>query len=186
MCRPPVRWTPRPVETTLRFAACCVDPSRTQLHQGRQKSRQRLAGAGRRDQQRRAVLARLGQQCELMRARRPAARREPFLETVRKQRGRLRRRLWQRTRRHRGKAKCSERLRRGLADRQRTSPRSLAGRGRVAQSDPGEGHHPPRPPSSWWARTPLPDPLPVKTWREAPTTRSTPSRACPRCPSPGR
>ena len=50
---------------------------RTQLHQRRQKSRQRLAGAGRRDQQHRAAGARLRQQLELMRARRPAAACEP-------------------------------------------------------------------------------------------------------------
>ena len=61
----------------------------TQLHQRRQKSRQRLAGAGRRDQQRRAVVAGLRQQCQLMLTRRPAARREPLKEAVGQQRGRL-------------------------------------------------------------------------------------------------
>ena len=53
-----------------------------QLHQRRQKSRQRLAGAGRRDQQHRAAGARLRQQFELMRARRPAALREPARERL--------------------------------------------------------------------------------------------------------
>ena len=43
----------------------------------RQKAGERLAAAGRRDQQRRAAGARLRQQFELMRARRPAALREP-------------------------------------------------------------------------------------------------------------
>jgi len=52
----------------------------TQLHQGRQKPRQRLAGAGRRDQQRGRILAGLCQQRQLMLARRPAARREPLKE----------------------------------------------------------------------------------------------------------
>ena len=62
---------------------------RGKLHQRRQKARQRLAGAGRRDQQRRAVLARFPEQRQLMLARRPAASGEPFLETVRQQRGRI-------------------------------------------------------------------------------------------------
>ena len=48
-----------------------------QLHQARQKSRQRLAAAGRRDQQHRAAGLGLGQQFQLMRARRPAAAGEP-------------------------------------------------------------------------------------------------------------
>ena len=51
----------------------CRRQAGTQLHQRRQKSRQRLAGAGRRDQQRGAAGAREPQQFELMRARRPAA-----------------------------------------------------------------------------------------------------------------
>jgi len=59
---------------------------RAQLHQGRQKAGQRLAGAGGRDQQRGAVVARLLEQRELVRARRPAAAGEPFSETVRQQR----------------------------------------------------------------------------------------------------
>ena len=62
---------------------------RTQLHQRRQKSRQRLAGAGGRDQQRGPVLARLLQQRQLMRARQPTASGEPRLEAVGQQRGRL-------------------------------------------------------------------------------------------------
>ena len=60
----------------------------TQFHQRRQKTRQRLAGAGRRDQQRRAIVAGFCQQRELMLARRPAARGEPLSETVRQQLGR--------------------------------------------------------------------------------------------------
>ena len=60
-----------------------------QLHQRRQKSRQRLAGAGRRDQQHRAAGPRLGQQLELMRARRPAAAREPARERLRQRRRRV-------------------------------------------------------------------------------------------------
>jgi hypothetical protein len=54
-----------------------------QLDQRRQKPRQRLAAAGRRDQQRRAPGPRLGQQFELMRARRPAAAGEPAGEKFR-------------------------------------------------------------------------------------------------------
>jgi hypothetical protein len=48
-----------------------------QLHQRRKKSRQRLAGAGRRDQQHRAAGARLRQEFKLMRTRFPAALRKP-------------------------------------------------------------------------------------------------------------
>ena len=62
------------------------------LHQRRQKPGQRLAGAGRRNQQRRAVIARLCQQCQLMLARRPAARGEPAAEAVRQQCSRFKRR----------------------------------------------------------------------------------------------
>ena len=51
-----------------------------QLHQRRQKSRQRLAGAGRRDQQRRATGLCAAEQFELMRAGRPAVAREPLHE----------------------------------------------------------------------------------------------------------
>ena len=54
-----------------------------QLHQARQKSGERLAAAGRRDQQHRAAGARLGQQFELVRARRPAAAGEPARERFR-------------------------------------------------------------------------------------------------------
>ena len=53
-----------------------------QLHQRRQKPRQRLAGAGRRDQQRGTARARKPQQFELMRARRPAARGKPAREDL--------------------------------------------------------------------------------------------------------
>jgi hypothetical protein len=54
-----------------------------QLHQRRQESGQRLAGASGRDQQRRAVVAGFRQQIKLMLARRPSARGEPFDKTVR-------------------------------------------------------------------------------------------------------
>ena len=54
-----------------------------QFHQRRQKAGERLAGAGRRDQQRRAAGSRLRQEVELMRPRRPAARREPARERLR-------------------------------------------------------------------------------------------------------
>jgi hypothetical protein len=53
-----------------------------QLHQRGQKPGQRLAGAGRRDQQRGSAGARDAEQFELMRARRPAALREPAREQV--------------------------------------------------------------------------------------------------------
>ncbi len=56
-----------------------------QLHQARQKSRQRLARAGRRDQQHRAAGARLRQQFELVRARGPAAAGKPARERLRQQ-----------------------------------------------------------------------------------------------------
>ena len=49
----------------------------------RQKSRQRLAAAGRRDQQHRAAGLRLGQKLQLMRARRPAAAGEPARKRLR-------------------------------------------------------------------------------------------------------
>ena len=55
---------------------------RAEFHQRRQKSGQRLARAGRRDQQRRAIGLRLRQQVELMRARRPAPRRKPAQENI--------------------------------------------------------------------------------------------------------
>ena len=51
-----------------------------QRDEARQEAGERLAGAGRRDQQRRAPGARLLEQLELMRPRRPAARREPVGE----------------------------------------------------------------------------------------------------------
>ena len=57
-----------------------------QLHQRRQEAGQRLAAAGRRDQQRRAPCPGLGQQFELMRARRPAAAGKPAREQVRQKR----------------------------------------------------------------------------------------------------
>jgi len=57
-----------------------------QLHQRRQKTGQRLAAAGRRNQQHRAPFPSLCQQVELMRARRPAAAREPPGEYLRQQR----------------------------------------------------------------------------------------------------
>ena len=76
---------PRPVETRA-FCFASFAGSRSlfaQLHQRRQKARQRLAGAGRRDQQGGAPGLRLRQQFELMRARRPAAVGEPARENFR-------------------------------------------------------------------------------------------------------
>jgi hypothetical protein len=57
-----------------------------QLNKRRQKSGQGLAAAGRRDQQHRAPVTRPCQQLKLMRARPPAALREPARERLR-QRG---------------------------------------------------------------------------------------------------
>ena len=62
-------WTPLPSPAGEGQPA----PRELLNHQARQKSRQRLAGAGRRDQQHRAAGARLRQQFKLMRARFPAA-----------------------------------------------------------------------------------------------------------------
>ena len=58
---------------------------RAQFHQRRQKTRERLAGAGGRDQQRRAVVAGFFEQRQLMLARRPAARGKPATELIRQQ-----------------------------------------------------------------------------------------------------
>ena len=103
---------------------------RGQLHQRRQKSGQRLAGAGRRDQQRGTVVAGLCQQRELMLTRRPAARGEPAPEAVGQQRSRFKRREGQGIgRRHGRRGKPSGRVRRGL--RPHLAP--LAGRGRIAR-----------------------------------------------------
>ena len=55
---------------------------RAEFHQCRQESRQRIACACRRDQQRRAVAVRFRHQIKLMRARRPAPRRKPALENL--------------------------------------------------------------------------------------------------------
>ena len=60
---------------------------RREIDEARQEAGQRLAGAGRRDQQRRAALARLFQEFELVRARRPAAQREPVRERRRQEVG---------------------------------------------------------------------------------------------------
>jgi hypothetical protein len=54
-----------------------------QFDEARQEPGQRLAGAGRRDQQCGAPGPRLRQQVELMRARRPAALREPARKDLR-------------------------------------------------------------------------------------------------------
>lgn len=59
----------------------------TQFHQRRQEAGQCLARAGRRDQQRRAIVARLLEQRQLMRARRPAAHGEPAQEVIGQQVG---------------------------------------------------------------------------------------------------
>ena len=62
--------------------------SGAQLHQRRQKSGQRLAGAGGGDQQRRAIVAGFCEQRQLMLARRPAAACEPALKDFGQQRRR--------------------------------------------------------------------------------------------------
>ena len=67
--------------------AAARDVRSRQLHQRRQKSGQRLAGAGRRDQQRRAVVAGFCQQRQLMLAGRPAAAGEPAQKRFGQQRG---------------------------------------------------------------------------------------------------
>src|SRR5690242_15319600 len=116
-----------------------------QLHQRRQKSRECLAGTGRRDQERGAVLARLLQQRQLMLARRPAAAGEPFLETVRQQRGRLGGRVEEIEERHGITAKLSGASRRGWAKpvwcewKPEFLPRPACGERSDRLSDPGEG-----------------------------------------------
>ncbi len=57
-----------------------------QLRQGRQEAGQRLAGAGRRDEERGATGPGLGEEVELMRPRLPAAAFEPAQERLRKER----------------------------------------------------------------------------------------------------
>jgi hypothetical protein len=84
-----------------------------QLHQGRQESGERLAGAGRRDQERGTIVAGLCQQFKLMLARRPAAAREPSTKTIRQQFGRMVRRSGKDARRHGSRPKPSRRFRRG-------------------------------------------------------------------------
>ena len=74
----------RPVEMSLRVRSRGARPrgDTCKLHQARQEPRERLAGSGRRDQQHGAAGARLCQQFELMRARGPAAAREPAGERL--------------------------------------------------------------------------------------------------------
>ena len=81
MCRPPDR--------ELRCAAGARHRCApfAQLDQRGQEAGQRLAGAGRRDQQRGAAGARLLQQRELMRARRPSPRGKPARERRRQRHG---------------------------------------------------------------------------------------------------
>src|SRR3984957_8785219 len=86
---------------------------RAQLHQRRQKSRERLAGAGGRNQKRGAIVAGLGEQLKLMLARRPAAASEPLPETVRQQVGRFSRKFSLDAGRHGYRAKPSPPFRRG-------------------------------------------------------------------------
>ena len=75
------------VDAAPGFAGLALRPI-GQIGQRRHEAGQRLAGAGRRDQQHRFSRLRLGQQLDLMRARRPAALREPSYELVRQDRGR--------------------------------------------------------------------------------------------------
>ena len=63
---------------------------RSQFHQSRQESGQRLARAGRRDQQRRTIVPRLRQEIKLMDSRRPSPRRKPAQEIFWQQIGRYR------------------------------------------------------------------------------------------------
>ena len=69
-----------------RYDPARFDTAFVKLHQRRQKARQRLAAAGRRDQQHRAAVPRTRQELELMRARRPSARRKPLRKNCRQQR----------------------------------------------------------------------------------------------------
>jgi hypothetical protein len=84
-----------------------------QLHQRRQEPRQRLAGAGRRDQECRAIFTGLSEQIKLMFARRPATACEPSTKTVRQQFGRMVRRSGKDAGRHGSRPKPLRRLRRG-------------------------------------------------------------------------
>src|SRR5262249_49714647 len=70
-------WRASRQTTQPRLWRCRYSAALAQLNQARQKSSQRLAAAGGRDQQHRAAGARLGQELELMRARRPSALGEP-------------------------------------------------------------------------------------------------------------
>ena len=121
---------PRPLPTAARGEGRRKNPRRrcTQFHQRRQEPGQRLAGAGRCDQQRRAVVTGLFEQIKLMLARRPSARREPFFETVGQQR--VVRQFEKDLGRHAPRGKRLEPLRRG---RRRKSPRPAC----------GERHRPP-------------------------------------------
>ena len=111
---------------------------RGKLHQRRQKSRQRLAGAGGRDQERRAAVTRLRQQRQLMLARRPAARGEPFLKTVRQQRSRRRGRVGKEIgRRHAQEVSGSGGFVEGGMKRAGASPSFRARRARPGTSNPG-------------------------------------------------
>jgi hypothetical protein len=63
-----------------------------QFHQRRQKTRERLAGAGRRDQKRGTIRAGLLKQRQLMRPRRPATRGKPAQKILGQQR--VREKIW--------------------------------------------------------------------------------------------
>ncbi len=86
---------------------------RAQFHQRRQESGQRFASAGRRDQERRAIVAGLCEQRQLMLARRPAAACEPAAKAVRQQLGCFVRRSGQDVGRHGPRPKPLRRFRRG-------------------------------------------------------------------------
>ena len=150
---------------------------RGQLHQGRQESRQCLAGAGRRDQQRGPVVARPGEQIQLMVSRRPAARGEPFTETVRQQGNRGGSRFGSKAGRHTSTGKHRSPFRRGPRPRPACGERSkfavanfrVRGVTTISSLEIVD-------------RAPHPDPLPIRTGRG----RVTPSPACRKCPSPCR
>ena len=180
-----MRFTLRPVETRL-FSPPPSKRRRRQLHQGRQKAGQRLAGAGRRDQQRRAVVAGLCQQRQLMLARRPAARGEPAPEAVGQQRSRFKRREGQGIgRRHGEEVSRRGGFVEGLAV---TSPR-LRGRGRIAsQMRIRVRGYRSSARTACAERAPHPALSPRRTGRGrgAAVRAPTPSPACRKCPSPCR
>ena len=153
---------------------------RAKLHQARQKSRQRLAGAGRRDQQRRCVLARLGEAAPA--DARAAASRAPrtIAGSGRAAGARSRPRAMTGQGTARERAKPSRAFRRGPG-----SHLAPLFAGKVGASAPGAGALSPSAIVTVFVETAAhPDPLPAEgRGREA---APTPSPACRKCPSPCR